>query len=686
MGEVYRARDRRLGREVAIKVLPGDFLEDEERKSRFEREARVLATLNHPGIAAIYSFEEIPGSSPSSSSSSRHLLVVELVEGKGLDQMIPEGGLPLPQFFDIAIELADALSAAHQKGITHRDLKPANVMVTNDGQVKVLDFGLARAAGADSGSSETDDTLQKLTQAGTIVGTIPYMSPEQIEARPLDHRTDIFSLGVMLYEMATGGRPYSGESSPALMSSILRDEPKPVSRWRPDAPDGLSILVARCLEKRPGDRIQTAREILAELKALRRQLDSKSRRSAPDADAIPGFGGRPAIAVLPFENLSDDPEQEYFADGLAEDLITRLSLWRSFLVIARNSSFVYKGKAVDVKKVSADLGVRYVVEGSVRKAGSRVRISAQLIDATTGEHVWAKTHDRELTDVFAVQDEISEAIAASLVGDLQRAEHARAERAAPGSLEAWGLYQRALPLVCAFTREDGARARALLERSVALDPRFSTALARLAEVGIWEILYEWTDAPERTLEVVLDQARRAVALDPRDAEAHGVLSFALMTAGDGHGALEAAGRAVELNPSMPLALALNAYHRHIAGHPPEESIEVVRRAMRLSPHDPVEWIFYDVLAGAFLNARRFAEGLAAGRRLIHLSPNYYWGYLWSAMNAVGLGQVEEARQLIRKGRVVKPSLSLALARKCLGRMAPDVDRRFIEALQQSGLE
>jgi cytochrome c-type biogenesis protein CcmH/NrfG len=336
--------------------------------------------------------------------------------------------------------------------------------------------------------------------------------------------------------------------------------------------------------------------------------------------------------------------------------------------------------------VAADLGVRYVVEGSVRKAGSRVRTVARLVDATSGENVWAKTYDRELTDVFAVQDEISEAIATQLAVDLQRAELQRAERRPPENLEAWGLYQRALPLVCAFTREECARARALLERAVALDPRFSTALARLAEVGIWEILYEWTDAPDRTLEVALDQARRAVALDPRDAEAHVFLSFTQMTAGDGQGALEAASRAVDLNPSMPLALALHAYHRHMAGHPPEESIESVRRAMRLSPHDPAEWLFCDVLAGAYLNAGRFAEGLAAGRRLISLSPNYYWGYLWSAMNAVGLGQVEEARQLISEGRVVKPTLSLALARRCLGRMAPDVDRRFTEALHQSGLE
>ncbi len=407
--------------------------------------------------------------------------------------------------------------------------------------------------------------------------------------------------------------------------------------------------------------------------------------SVDAASALPSFESRPAIAVLPFDNLSTDPEQEYFADGLAEDLITRLSLWRSFPVIARNSSFGFKGKAVDIKKVSADLAVRYLVQGSVRKSGNQARISAQLIDATTGHHLWAKSYDRELTDVFQVQDEISEAIAVSVVGDLERAERARVQRRAPESLEAWGLYQRALPLIYNFTCEDCAEARSLLERSVALDSHFSSAMARLAEVGVWEVLYEWTDDPETTLNNAVATARRAVALDSQDAQAHVDLSFALMTAGDGRGALEESRQAVELNPSMPFALAVHAYHQHIAGYSPEESIAFVQRAIRLSPHDPVEWLFYDVLSGAYLNAGRFVEGLEAGRRLIALSPNYYWGYLWSAMNAVGLDQVEEARNLVLEAHRVKPEVSFELARKCLGTMAPDVERRFCEALHQSGL-
>jgi adenylate cyclase len=540
--------------------------------------------------------------------------------------------------------------------------------------------------GGTRGNADVATALQ--TRDGVVMGTVPYMSPEQVAGRSIDPRSDIFSLGVMLYEMSSGQRPFMGDSSAELASSILRDTPRPLGEVRPELPSDLARIIRRCLEKDPRRRIQTARDVSNELGDCARApaTMATSKRAPTEAGAIPGFGGRPAIAVLPFDNLSGDPEQEHFADGLAEDLITRLSMWRSFPVIARSSSVIHKGKVVDVKQVGADLGVRYVVLGSVRKSGIRVRIAAQLIDATTGQHAWAKTYDRELTDVFAVQDEISEAIATSLVGDLQRAEHARVMRRPPENLEAWELYQRALPLVHRFTREDSAQARALLERAIVLDPRFSAPLGRLAEVGIWEILYDWTDEPERTLDVALDQARRAVALDPSDAEAHADLSYALMTAGDRYGALEEGRRAVDLNPSLVRAVAVHAYNRHMAGHPPEESIDLMQRAMRLSPHDPLEWLFYDVLAGAYLNAGRFAEGMEAGRRLIVLSPTYYWGYVWSAMNAAGLGRIEEAHDLIREARQVKPHLSFELARKCLGAMAPDVERRFANALHQAGLQ
>src|SRR5712691_7538522 len=295
MGDVYRARDTRLGRDVAIKVLPAHVAHDPDAPARFEREAHAVAALNHPHIVTIFSTEEADGV---------RFMTMELVEGRTLDQVIPPTGVALAQFFDIAIALADALAAAHRKHLTHRDLKPANVMVSDDGRVKVLDFGLARAAQAEPGRPNVDETRLPLTKAGTILGTMPYMSPEQSEAKPLDPRTDIFSLGIVLYEMATGARPFGGESSLALMSSILKDNPKPVGERRPDLPGDVSRLIERCLEKQPHERIQTTTEILVELKTHRRTWESRaaaaltlaSESTAPPAERVA------SIAVLPFAN------------------------------------------------------------------------------------------------------------------------------------------------------------------------------------------------------------------------------------------------------------------------------------------------------------------------------------------------------------------------------------------------
>jgi TolB-like protein/cytochrome c-type biogenesis protein CcmH/NrfG len=674
MGKVYRATDTKLNRDVALKVLPQEMALSPERLDRFQREAKALAALDHPGIVTVYSVEEVDGI---------HFLTMQLVEGQSLDKLIPEKGFTLEKFLEIAIPLADALCAAHERGIIHRDLKPANIMISERGRVKVLDFGLAKVAQSANAANSNVATAMH-TREGIAMGTMPYMSPEQIEGRDVDARTDIFSFGVVLHEMATGRRPFHGPTAPALISAILRDPPPPLSSIRPDLPEALNELVSRCLDKNSARRTQTAKEIRLELEALQRKLQS-AETSKRTSDSVPGFRGRPTIAVLPFDNLSRDPEQEYFADGLTEDLITRLSMWRSFPVMARNSTFVYKGKSVDIKQVASDLQVRYIVEGSVRKAGNRVRITAQLIDATSGEHVWAKTYDRDLTDVFAVQDEISEAIAASLVSDLQRVEHTRAQRRAPESLEAWELYHRAVPFIHRFTRDDSNQARALLERAVALDPQFSTALARLSELGVWEVIHSWTDDPDRTLEVALDQARKAVALDPRDAEAHAMLSFALLTAGDSRASVDSARRAVNLNPSFPLALTFLAYMTHMTGHPPQESIDLVHRAMRLSPHDPMEWLFYDALSGAYWNAGQFEEGLAVSRRLIAFLPDYYYGYIWATLNLVNLGQMEEAKEMIRRGLQVQPALSLTLIRKGLGAISPDVDRRMADALVQAGI-
>ena len=483
------------------------------------------------------------------------------------------------------------------------------------------------------------------------------------------------------WKLAVDRSHLMADDQPFLLPVVIDDTPEATAR----VPDGFR---ARQWTRLPGGETPAAFvEIVERLLAggVPPPSTSRSASAAPSSGGFAGFGGRPAIAVLPFDNLSRDPEQEPFADGLAEDLINRLSLWRALPVISRNSSFTWKGRTGDLKQVAADLGVRYVVQGSIRKAGQRVRIAAKLADALTGQQVWTQTYDRDLTDVFAVQDEISEAIATSLMLDLNRAEQDIAQRRDPESLEAWGLYQRALPLIYHFNREDLDAARALLARAIALDPRFAPALARYAEVHVWDIILGWTQDFDRSIAIALDHARRAVHADPRDAEARAQLAFSLMTSGDGYAAIEEARRGLDLNPSNIWVLLLYAYLWHMTGNPPQDSIDLVERARRLSPRDPAEWLFYDILAGAYLNAGRYEEGLAAAKRLTGLWPTYGFGYIWCAMNAAALGRIDEARGYGLKAREVQPDMSVAVVRQMLGATAPEVDRRIVETLQLAGV-
>ncbi len=386
MGEVYRATDTKLNRDVAIKVLPASLARDAERLARFEREAQVLAALNPPNTAQIYGLDDPAGTQAP---------VMELVEGRTLDQAILPGGVSGALFFDVAMALADALHAAYQKRVTHRDLKPANIMLTTDGRVKVLDFGLARMTESEPADFENAATQMGLTQAGAVLGTVPYMSPEQVEARPLDHRTDLFSFGVLLYEMATGKRPFQGDTSPALMASILREHPKPVSQTRADLPADISAIIGRCLEKDPRNRIQTAQEILVELKVQRRLYDSGSRKES--GIRIPGSSSM-KIAVAPFTSRTGSKEVEELADGLTDDVTAGLSRFK-YLTVAREQQ-----------------NARYVLEGSLRASGASVRISARLLDSETGSHLWAENYDRTPggSSVFETQDDISSRIVAAV--------------------------------------------------------------------------------------------------------------------------------------------------------------------------------------------------------------------------------------------------------------------------------
>src|SRR5262245_12075779 len=417
MGEVYRATDTRLGRDVALKVLPHEFSRDPERLARFEREARIVAGLNHPSIVVLHSIED---------SGDVRFITMELVEGSTLDTQVAPGGLPIERVMELGLALADALTAAHERGVVHRDLKPANVIVSRDGRVKVLDFGLAKhhallSAGAmqSTGSAESQaaTVATPFSTPGQGMGTAPYMAPEQLRGDPADARTDGFALGILLYDVNAGSRPFTGTSFAELSSSTLRDEPEPLRSLRVDIPPDLDRIVARCLEKSPERRYPSARELKDELQAAGRGRTPVAAAASPETSR-PAAHDAPSIAVLPFVNLSRDEENEYFSDGLAEELLAMLAKIPGLRVAARTSSFHFKGKSPTLAEVGRALSVANVLEGSVRKAGDRVRITVQLVKVAGGYPLWSETYERTLEDIFAVQDEVASAGVAALRGEV----------------------------------------------------------------------------------------------------------------------------------------------------------------------------------------------------------------------------------------------------------------------------
>jgi adenylate cyclase len=410
----------------------------------------------------------------------------------------------------------------------------------------------------------------------------------------------------------------------------------------------------------------------------------QAQQTTNNVVSVAEFGARPAIAVLPFDNLSADPEQAFFADGLAEDLITRLSAWRAFPVIARNSSFQYRGGNLDLKRVSAELGARYLLEGSVRRAGDQIRVTAQLIDASTDQHVWAQTYDRALTDLFTLQDEISSTIAASLVDDFTRAEGERAQQRGTQSLEAWSLYQLGMQHANQYTLEDYGEARKLFAQAVESDPRFATAWGQLALATVMETQLGGGGAREGSVPTAFESARRAVALDSRDPTAHAGLSAAYLAAGDPRNGIDSAQRAVDLNPSMPEAWIWLSWAQVLAGNP-QAAITAGEQAQRLNPQGYMVWI-HENLSIAYWELGRYAEGLERARLLIATQPTYFTGYAYIAMNAVALGQIDEARAAIAEGRRVQPDLSLALIQNYFAISRPEFDARRNGALRAAGLE
>jgi serine/threonine protein kinase/Tfp pilus assembly protein PilF len=635
MGEVYRARDTKLRRDVALKILPAQVSSDPERFARFEHEARTVAGLSHPNIVVLHAMEEDGGI---------HFLTMELVDGEALDRQVGADGLPVARVIELGIAVADALTAAHERGVVHRDLKPANVMLGRDGRVKVLDFGLAKLAETAPATdlSQVATVAAPISEAGSVVGTVPYMAPEQIRGDAVDTRTDLFALGVMLYELATGRRPFQGRTAADISSAILRDEPEPLTRLRGNLPGDFERIVSRCLEKNPRERFQTALDIANELRRLRKDLERGETTRAPQVT-------RPvaSIAVLPFVNRSASADDEYFADGLADELLNVLAKIRGLRVAARTSSFSFKGKDTTIAEVGSALRVATVLEGSVRKAGNRVRISVQLVQVADGYHLWSETYDRTLEDIFAVQDDIARSVVkelrATLLGedvDSQamgevRADVSRATRGRATDPQAHQRYLLARHLLDRVTREDTVKAIEYLRQILDLHPEFALAWTELARAYAYETARGWTTGGHgRAREAAL----RALALEPDLAEGYLMLGWLQMFEQDWKGAKASYDRALALAPGSVLVL------RRVGGLMAslgrfDEAIELDRQAVE---QDPLNAISHHAL-GSWLQAeQRFEEAEQAYRKALELAPRMTGTTASLAITLCAQGRNDEA--------------------------------------------
>jgi non-specific serine/threonine protein kinase len=512
MGVVYEAEDSRLGRRVALKFLPPELAQDVSSLERFRREARAASALNHPGICTVYAIEE---------HERQHFIVMELLEGQTLAQMMAAcPAIDLENLLSFGIQMADALESAHARGIVHRDIKPANVFVNTHGQVKILDFGLARIEvarrGADGAVSrlETLEAQHNLTTPGTSMGTVSYMSPEQARGQLADGRTDLFSLGTVLYQMATGTLPFAGETSAVIFDAILNRDPRPVAQLNPTLPNELGRILDKALEKDRNLRYQTATDLKTDLMRLKRDMDSGKKRDAGKSDSR-GSGSRQAeksVAVLYFENLSGMKEDEYFRDGITEDIITELSKIKGLNIFSRPTVLAYRDKQVTPAQIGQQLGAAYVLAGSLRRAGNRLRINVQLVDTHTEFPHWSERYDRQMEDVFEVQDEIARKIADALRITLSPQEEAALAAKQTENLQAYDLYLRGKSYARRFTRQDFEFALQMFENAVTLDPDF--ALAHAAIANVCAQTYYLYDRDPVWLERAKAASRKAVALRP----------------------------------------------------------------------------------------------------------------------------------------------------------------------------
>ena len=508
MGEVYLAQDTKLDRKVALKILPSDMVEDEsgDHVRRFVQEAKAASALNHPNILTIYEIDEI---------DSAQFIATEFIDGETLRDRVRKGSLTPSEVLDIGIQVASALSATHSVGIIHRDIKPDNIMLRQDGIVKVLDFGLAKLTREretpDSNSFATTQNLIN-TAIGVVLGTAQYMSPEQARGFDVDPRTDIWSLGCVLYEMLSGRQPFAAPTTIDVMSGILHREPESLLPHLTEGPRDLDRVVFRAMRKDREERYQTVKDLLIDLKDLKREIDSNSHRltrtsSSFPAEAVP----EKSVAVLYFENMNSEKESDYFCAGMTEDIITDLSKIKDLKVVSRNDVLPFRNKEVNTRQVGDTLRVKYILEGSVRTAGNRIRITAQLVSVRDGYHLWAERFDRQVEDIFDLQNEVSQKIVDALKVSLTDSERQLLTQKPTDDLRAYDFYMRGRELLYRKGRRNTENAINMFESAISLDSGFASAYAGLAEA--YSSMYEWYDGATSWLSKAIEMNQKALTLE-----------------------------------------------------------------------------------------------------------------------------------------------------------------------------
>ena len=649
MGVVYKAEDTRLGRTVALKFLPEEFAHDREALDRFRREAHAASALNHANICTIYDVDE---------SEGQPFIVMELLEGKTLKEHLAGRPLEISPLLELGIQMADALQVAHARGIIHRDIKPTNAFVTSGRQAKILDFGLAKlvpqhvGAGPALSPAGFDFSDPYLTGTGIILGTIAYMSPEQARGEVVDSRTDLFSFGAVLYEMATGQQAFSGSTNAVVYEAVLNRAPVSALRFNPTMPAELERIISKTLEKDRTVRYQTASDLLADLKRLKRDLESAQALAQPVA-ALPASArrkprGKPgrirALAVLPLENLSRDPEQEYFADGMTEALITSLAQIGALRVISRTSAMQYKGAHKPLPEIGRELNVDAVVEGSVMRSGERVRITVQLIHAATDQHLWAKSYDRDLQDVLTLQSEVAWAVAQEIKVKLTPQEKARFGCACVVNPEVYELYLKGRHHWGKLTEEGLREGIAHFNQAIEKDPACGICYAGLADCyssiglfGYWK--------PKEAFPRAKAAAARALELDETQAPAHAALGLAhFLYDWDWAGAEREFRRALELNPGD--AMAHHVYGLYFWGMGPmEQALREMKRARELDPLSPVVNIG---MGWTLFFAKRFDEAVRQFRETLAISPDFWMAHWGLGATYLQLGLQEDALAELHK--------------------------------------